>query len=43
MLEQIASGSVTTPWLTEGDTVSISVHQDGVDLFGTINQTVRKI
>lgn len=43
MLEQIASSSVTTPWLTEGDTVSISVHQDGVDLFGTINQTVRKI
>ena len=43
MLEQIASSSVTTPWLSEGDTVSISVHQDGVDLFGTINQTVRKI
>lgn len=42
MLEQISSNSVTTPWLADGDTVSISVHQDGVDVFGTINQRVKK-
>lgn len=43
MLEQITLGSIKTPWLADGDTVSISVHQDGVDIFGTISQTVRKI
>lgn len=42
MLEKIATGAISTPWLKEGDTVSISVSHDGVDVFGTINQTVRK-
>ncbi len=43
MLEKIATGAISTPWLKEGDTVSISVSHDGVDVFGTINQRLRKL
>ena len=43
MLEKIRSGSITTPYLKNGDKVSISVTRDGVDLFGTIDQKVKQV
>lgn len=43
MLEKIRSGSITTPYLKHGDTVSISVTRNGVDIFGAIEQTVRQV
>jgi fumarylacetoacetate (FAA) hydrolase len=43
MLEKIHSGSITTSYLKDGDTVEISVKKDGIDLFGTIQQTVRQM
>ena len=42
MLEKIASGSITTPYLKNGDKVSISVTRDGINLFGTIEQRVKQ-
>ncbi len=43
-LEQIRDGQATTPFLKEGDQVEIWMEDpQGRDLFGRINQTVRKI
>jgi len=42
MLEKIRSGSIQTVYLKEGDTVEISVHKEGIEIFGTIRQTVRR-
>jgi fumarylacetoacetate (FAA) hydrolase len=42
MLEKIRSGSIQTVYLKEGDTIEISVHKEGIEIFGTIRQTVRR-
>lgn len=43
MLEKIKTGSISTRYLTDEDHVEISVTKDGVNLFGSINQKVRKL
>ena len=43
MLEKIQSGTISTRYLDDGDTVEISVIMDGVNIFGSIHQTVRQI
>ena len=42
MLEKIKTGSITTRYLTDGDHIEISVTKGGVNIFGSINQKVRK-
>jgi fumarylacetoacetate (FAA) hydrolase len=43
MLEAIATGTASTTYLQAGDEVEISVTHEGVNLFGTIKQRVRRI
>ena len=43
MLEKIASGSITTKFLKDGDRVTISVTINGVNIFGMIDQKVRQV
>lgn len=43
MLEKIHSGSISTGYLQHGDRVTISVSHNGIDLFGTIDQTVKQV
>jgi fumarylacetoacetate (FAA) hydrolase len=43
MLEKIQSGAISTRYLHDGDTVEISVIKDGVNIFGSIHQTVRQM
>jgi fumarylacetoacetate (FAA) hydrolase len=43
MLEKIHTGKIATPFLKNGDRITISVMRDGVDLFGTINQRVQQV
>jgi fumarylacetoacetate (FAA) hydrolase len=43
MLEKIYTGKSVTPFLKNGDRITISVMRDGVDLFGTINQRVQQV
>jgi fumarylacetoacetate (FAA) hydrolase len=43
MLEKIQSGNIATPFLKNGDRVTISVTRDGVNLFGTIDQRVQQV
>lgn len=43
MLEKIKTGKIVTPFLKNGDRVTISVTRDGVDLFGTIDQRVQQV
>jgi len=40
MLEKIDTGEFKTPFMTYGDKVTIEMHQDGVSIFGQIEQTV---
>ena len=42
-LEKIHSGAISTRYLHDGDTVEISVVKDGVNIFGSIHQTVRQM
>jgi fumarylacetoacetate (FAA) hydrolase len=42
MLEKIKSGSITTHYLQHEDRVTISVSHNGINLFGTIDQTVKQ-
>jgi fumarylacetoacetate (FAA) hydrolase len=42
MVEKIATGEMTTPFLQNGDVVRIEVRDDaGHSIFGAIEQTVR--
>jgi fumarylacetoacetate (FAA) hydrolase len=43
MLEKIQTGTITTPFLKDGDCVSIAVFHEGVNLFGTIEQRVQQV
>jgi len=43
MLEKIHTGKIATPYLKNGDRVTISVTRDGIDLFGTIDQRVQQV
>lgn len=43
MLEKIKTGSISTHYLADGDHVEISVTKNGVNVFGSINQKVRKL
>jgi len=43
MLEQINSGEIKTPFMKNGDTIKIEMRKSGVNLFGTIQQKVRKV
>jgi len=43
MLEKIHSGSISTGYLQHGDRVTISVSHNGIDLIGSIDQTVKQV
>lgn len=44
MIETIKNGKPTTPWLQDGDTVKIEMRDaDGLNIFGSIDQAVRKV
>jgi fumarylacetoacetate (FAA) hydrolase len=43
MLEKIASGAITTKFLKDGDHVTIAVNDQGVSIFGTIDQKVTQV
>jgi fumarylacetoacetate (FAA) hydrolase len=43
MLEKINSSSITTPYLKDGDRVTIRMMQNGVNLFGDIDQRVKQV
>jgi fumarylacetoacetate (FAA) hydrolase len=43
MLEKIKTGSITTPFLNDGDRITISVNHQGVAIFGTIDQIVTQV
>ena len=42
MLEKIRSGSISTPYLVDGDSVQISIFKEGRNIFGSIDQKVRR-
>lgn len=43
MLEKIDTGTIITPFLKDGDRITISVSRDGIDLFGIIDQRVQQV
>lgn len=43
MIEKIRSGAISTPYLKHGDKVSISASHNGINIFGTIEQTVKQV
>jgi fumarylacetoacetate (FAA) hydrolase len=43
MREKIATGAIETQYLKDGDRIVIRMRKDGRDLFGTIDQRVRKV
>jgi fumarylacetoacetate (FAA) hydrolase len=44
MVEKIQSGEMTTPFLTDGDTIRIEVRDDaGHSIFGAIEQTIKMV
>lgn len=42
MLEKIKTGAIKTQYLKDGDSIEVSVVHNGVNLFGSISQRVRK-
>ena len=43
MLEKINSGTITTPYLKDGDRIKISMSLGQTNIFGSIDQVVRQI
>ena len=43
MREKIESGSIKTQYLRDGDAISIKMIQNGVNVFGSIEQRVRQV
>jgi fumarylacetoacetate (FAA) hydrolase len=43
MLEKINAGKISTPFLKDGDRITISATHAGVNLFGTIDQRVQQV
>jgi fumarylacetoacetate (FAA) hydrolase len=43
MIEKIRTGGISTHYLADGDRVQIALSKDGQDVFGTIDQKVRRV
>jgi fumarylacetoacetate (FAA) hydrolase len=43
MLQKINTGAISSPYLKDGDTVDISVRRNGRNLFGSIQQRVKRV